>query len=292
MKKNRWFYLFSVYLFLTGCREENSEQNRTDDSTVIINKIENHITQKNTSLGCKDNRTEVCTEEKSSGAFILNILAKEHSQQGVSNTLSIKENLNRSLEEISKEEKRTKQLKEELVIFVNSTQKNRGKELEQFINKVEEEKEAKKLGNVNRIAQIKDNLNDLILSEEPIVKSKEVKRKLENLMSNIKLSEKTLSQTKETLKTLVDTVGNRGGESDKKFVNAIIEDVSTHKIRIVEEKENYFIITVQEGDNLSALAQRYYSDTDKFKLIYEANKNEINEKYEIYPGSKLLIPKI
>ncbi|HHB94840.1 MAG TPA: LysM peptidoglycan-binding domain-containing protein, partial [Campylobacterales bacterium] len=77
-----------------------------------------------------------------------------------------------------------------------------------------------------------------------------------------------------------------------KFANAIIQDVSNKKVSIIEENTNFLIIKVNNGDNLSILAQRYYNDRSKYKIIYEANKDKINSKYEIYPGSKLLIPKI
>jgi len=292
--KKKIYSFFCVYLFLIGCDSENSEKKKALETTVVINKIEKSLTQNNTTLGCDDNKTKVCLAERDSSAFILNTLAKEEESSVIEglNTLSLKEKLNNSLEEISKEEMKTDELKENLVAFVNSTRHNRGKALEKFIDKIEEEKKLEELTDSTRITLIKNELNNLMLLEKPLMKSKEVKIKLENLMSDISLSERTLSQTKTTLKNLVTTAEKRGKASDKKFVNAIIQDVSSKKISILEETKDYFIITVQEGDNLSILAKRYYSNTDKFKLIYEANKDKINSKYEIYPGSKLLIPKI
>jgi hypothetical protein len=287
--------LSCVALFLIGCEEDTQVENNKNNSNVVINQIEKSITKKDTSLGCTDNKTkEECSEESDSTQFILNTLSKESSRKERENIASIKENLNRSLKKISKEEQKTEVLKESLVAFVNSTNKNRGKDLENFINKIGKDDKKKELGasNSNRIALIKDELSNLMLLEEPTVKSKEIKKRLENLMSDITTSKRTLSQTKTTLQNLVDKVERTGTKSDKKFANAIIKDVSSNKISILEENENYFIITVQEGDNLSILAKRYYSNTDKFKLIYEANKDKINSKYEIYPGSKLLIPKI
>jgi nucleoid-associated protein YgaU len=48
---------------------------------------------------------------------------------------------------------------------------------------------------------------------------------------------------------------------------------------------------VREGDYLSQIAERAYSDGSQFTLIYEANKNVIgsNPNY-ILPGQILYIP--
>ena len=287
------YLLLTTLLIIGGCEDEK-QMDKDSNSSVVINQIEKSITKEDTNLGCNGKtKDEECTEDEDATQFILNTLTKELQVEEEKSILSLKENLNRSLKEISKEEQTQIQLKDNLVAFVKSTNNNRAKELESFISKIETDRDSSnsKVSNPKRVAEIKDELNNL-MQEEPTQKSKEIKERLEVLMSDITTSKRTLSQTKTTLQNLVDKVEKTGDKSDKKFANAIIEDVSTNKISILEEDENYFTITVQEGDNLSVLAKRYYSDTDKFKLIYEANRDKINEKYEIYPGSKLLIPKI
>lgn len=48
--------------------------------------------------------------------------------------------------------------------------------------------------------------------------------------------------------------------------------------------------TVEEGDTLSAIAERYYGEADKWRLIYEANRNTISDPDLIHPGQELHIP--
>ena len=55
-----------------------------------------------------------------------------------------------------------------------------------------------------------------------------------------------------------------------------------------EMRDSY---TVQSGDSLSKIAQHYYGDAQKWKAIYEANKDKIDNPNLIHPGQKLTIPK-
>jgi LysM repeat protein len=48
--------------------------------------------------------------------------------------------------------------------------------------------------------------------------------------------------------------------------------------------------TVQAGDSLSAMAQRWYSDPNQWPRIFEANRNLIVNPNLIYPGQVLRIP--
>jgi nucleoid-associated protein YgaU len=47
---------------------------------------------------------------------------------------------------------------------------------------------------------------------------------------------------------------------------------------------------VVKGDSLSKIAAREYGDANKWRLIYEANKNLIKDPDLIYPGQELKIP--
>ncbi len=58
-------------------------------------------------------------------------------------------------------------------------------------------------------------------------------------------------------------------------------------------KVNNQIYTVQTGDTLSKIAQKYYGDSNKYNLIYEANKNILTQGANIiYTGQQLIIPNI
>ena len=48
--------------------------------------------------------------------------------------------------------------------------------------------------------------------------------------------------------------------------------------------------TVVSGDSLSRIAKKHYGDADKWRRIFEANRDLINDPDEIYPGQTLKIP--
>ena len=47
---------------------------------------------------------------------------------------------------------------------------------------------------------------------------------------------------------------------------------------------------VVEGDSLSKIARREYGDANKWRTIYEANKDLINDPDLIFPGQKMKVP--
>jgi len=47
---------------------------------------------------------------------------------------------------------------------------------------------------------------------------------------------------------------------------------------------------VVEGDSLSKIAKRQYGDAQKWRRIYEANRDLIKDPDLIYPGQQLRIP--
>jgi nucleoid-associated protein YgaU len=48
--------------------------------------------------------------------------------------------------------------------------------------------------------------------------------------------------------------------------------------------------TVVAGDSLSKIAKREYGDAQKWKLIFEANRDQIKDPDLIHPGQTLKIP--
>jgi nucleoid-associated protein YgaU len=53
------------------------------------------------------------------------------------------------------------------------------------------------------------------------------------------------------------------------------------------ERRSY---TVVSGDSLSKIAKREYGDAQKWRQIYEANREQIKDPDLIYPGQVLTIP--
>ncbi len=50
------------------------------------------------------------------------------------------------------------------------------------------------------------------------------------------------------------------------------------------------VYTVQAGDSLSKIAQRYYGDAGQYMKIFQANRDKINDPNMIHPGQQLVIP--
>ncbi len=48
--------------------------------------------------------------------------------------------------------------------------------------------------------------------------------------------------------------------------------------------------TVVKGDSLSKIAKRFYGDAQRWKKIYEANKDQIKNPDLIHPGQTFRIP--
>lgn len=48
--------------------------------------------------------------------------------------------------------------------------------------------------------------------------------------------------------------------------------------------------TVAAGDNLSKIAKKFYGNADKWKKIFEANRDTIKNPDLIHPGQVLKIP--
>ncbi|QBQ55721.1 PRC-barrel domain-containing protein [Nitrosococcus wardiae] len=49
-------------------------------------------------------------------------------------------------------------------------------------------------------------------------------------------------------------------------------------------------VTVQQGDTLASIAQRVYGNADKWRLIYEANRDKIEDPERLLVGTELTIP--
>ena len=50
--------------------------------------------------------------------------------------------------------------------------------------------------------------------------------------------------------------------------------------------------TVEKGESLSKIAKHYYDDMMKYKAIFDANRNILDNPDVIHPGQELIIPNI
>lgn len=83
-------------------------------------------------------------------------------------------------------------------------------------------------------------------------------------------------------------------KDSEKIVLAIgnVEGVDTvdNKMTVVEPKPQAKFHTVEKGEWLSKISEKYYGDPNKYNVIFEANKPMLEHPDKIYPGQVLRIP--
>lgn len=137
---------------------------------------------------------------------------------------------------------------------------------------------------------IKSSLEELINSTDHN-RAMEIKRNIERFVES-NMDSSNLDNVKMLLKRIIDEIDTNMTKSRRDELSGLLSDVATDRINLIEETDEYYIIEVKSGDTLSLLADRYFKDVNKFRLIYEANRDKIGLNFEIYPGMRLKIPKI
>ena len=66
-----------------------------------------------------------------------------------------------------------------------------------------------------------------------------------------------------------------------------VEPILKEEPQVTVEQKTHI---VKQGETLSTIALKYYKDTSKWKLIYDANRNVLKNPDVITPGTKLVIP--
>lgn len=56
------------------------------------------------------------------------------------------------------------------------------------------------------------------------------------------------------------------------------------------EQQNTISHLVQRGESLSGISYKYYGSANKWRQIYNANRNVIKNANKLKPGTKLIIP--
>ncbi len=74
--------------------------------------------------------------------------------------------------------------------------------------------------------------------------------------------------------------GNVEGVSKVDVSEVNVQEPSQQKVEIYE---------IQKGDTLWAIAEKFYGDGNKYKKIFEDNKEVIKDPDKIYPGQKIRI---
>ena len=64
------------------------------------------------------------------------------------------------------------------------------------------------------------------------------------------------------------------------------------KPEITEKTKGIRTYTIKKGDTLGAIAKNYYGDWKKYTIIFEANRDILDDPNKIYPGQVLKIPEL
>ena len=59
---------------------------------------------------------------------------------------------------------------------------------------------------------------------------------------------------------------------------------------LIDPFHGFTVHTVEPGDTLSAIANTFYGDPAKFRIIFAANRNQLDDPDVIVPGQVLRIP--
>jgi hypothetical protein len=59
---------------------------------------------------------------------------------------------------------------------------------------------------------------------------------------------------------------------------------------LIDPYTGFAVHTVEPGDTLSAIADTFYGDASKFRIIFAANRNQLDDPDVIVPGQVLRIP--
>ncbi len=54
--------------------------------------------------------------------------------------------------------------------------------------------------------------------------------------------------------------------------------------------QGFTVYVVRAGDTLASIAEEFYGDADRFRTIFQANGNVLDDPDEIFPGQELRIP--
>ena len=305
MRIEQKILFLGIAIILLGCG--GNKDKRTQQP--IIQKTKEALGDNGKELGCNGNTTkdgEECREDSSSN-FILNTL-EEESNDSKEKDDSLRNQLDTLLEDMQEEDAKNSN-KDDLESLVNQVgellEKDSNKVangLESLVNTYDKENNAKSIKNeleslvegVEKSKLKREEVESKLLSlvnevEDKQTKKEEVKEKLLALVGD---ASKEKRQTKLSLESLVNSAEKKGTKEAKRLASSIIKDVSQKKIKILRTEDTYVVIRVQTGDNLSALAAKYYGDAAKYKIIYEANKEKIGNRHTIYPGTTLVIPKL
>lgn len=104
------------------------------------------------------------------------------------------------------------------------------------------------------------------------------------------ISEHNPVESKQLLTDLIATAGCDADSNSNRYVTNLLKEVTHSKVKVMKVEAEYTTIRVRSGDSLSKLASRIYGDKNKFRIIYDANRDVLSNPNRIYAGLVLKIP--
>jgi nucleoid-associated protein YgaU len=87
-----------------------------------------------------------------------------------------------------------------------------------------------------------------------------------------------------TLEVFEESQSGSGQEQGKVVVPIVFGT------NLIEDYAGFAQYTVESGDTLGEIAQRFYGDPEKFRIVFQANRDQIEDPDLISPGQVLRIP--
>lgn len=107
--------------------------------------------------------------------------------------------------------------------------------------------------------------------------------------ARLEAREKAVAKREDELDQRQTELNQRQAELDRREaeLNQRASDLDNRQRGLESARGSY---TVQGGDSLSRIAQRIYGDGNRWRDIYNANRDQISDPDRIYPGQVLVIP--
>jgi len=274
-------FILGISILFIGC-DSGSDHN----STIKIreSEIPSFSDTSKEKIGCKQekNNNEACLKENS-----------------LSSEDMILKSLMKNIKTVDEESKNTAQ---ELTLLVEESEPqkrtNVAQSLELLVASASDFADAdeKSIGtfDIEKFSTTWQELQSLVdNSEETQTKQKSLREDLEVLVvtaATAETADENIEKVEAKVKALLKISSNTSSVQETKFSNAVMSDMSHKTIDLIEANDQWITIKIRSGETLSSYAKKYYGDPNKYRIIYEANRDVIGKDYMIYVGSILKIP--
>ena len=274
-------FILGISILFIGC-DSGSDHN----STIKIreSEIPSFSDTSKEKIGCKQekNNNEACLKENS-----------------LSSEDMILKSLMKNIKTVDEESKNTAQ---ELTLLVEESEPqkrtNVAQSLELLVASASDFADAdeKSIGtfDIEKFSTTWQELQSLVdNSEETQTRQKSLREELEVLVvsaATASTADENIEKVEAKVKALLKISSNTSSVQETKFSNAVMSDMSHKTIDLIEANDQWITIKIRSGETLSSYAKKYYGDPNKYRIIYEANRDVIGKDYMIYVGSILKIP--